>query len=195
MTKKAITLALVFNIISLLNSCHCATERYFDYKGIESSALLRSSSDERPILLITTTYKDTYHLAQSKPQFTFGTSAYAMSGCEKGYDGEKYLVEKISIKSNADIDDQHPAGTELRDLLKTYNHIDYNTTDLVYLSEIDFKRANKNFLYLDLTPTAAKHIFTVEFTKSNGEVLTAITPEINWKWELENFDTKKGQRN
>ena len=181
MNKKTLVAIIFFNFLCLFNSCKCPPERYFDYKSLKVVAsqtfiplndklLLRIADDER------------YYLATNRPYVGFGGYAYATSVCEKGYDGEKFPVVNVRVYSNSDFNEIYLAGSDLIDLIKVYCYRDGKYVFDFFKRFSIGEKINPWNLYIEEKPSISKkHTFTVEFEKSNGEIVSGISQEIVWE--------------
>ena len=170
--KKLFLLIFGLNLLTLFINCgDCPPERYYDYKGIEITHYENYIPKDK-YLSMRVDYLDIYYLAQNF-RFDFGSSLYATSVCEKGYDGAKYLLEEINIYSNSPFDDNHPAGTKLNDIFQVYGTNSEGKYGLGYLKDFSITKVNEGFFFLKTRPIINKtHIFTIEFKKSNGEIVS-----------------------
>ena len=101
--------------------------------------------------------------------------------CEKGYLGERFSIEQISVKSDRDFSINFPAGTQLNAIIFVYEG---DTTGFPDRSMLTFPLEGilgRN-IYIDLKPTLSKkHIFTIQLKKSNGEIYQTKTEEITFQ--------------
>ena len=182
MNKKLLIIISFFFFLSVFNYCKCPPERYFDFNSIEvrvdNIIIPQNGKLEMRIIqtdIIHLTKRTNYHL-------DFGGTAYATSVCEPGYDGEKYPVVRVRVSSDSDFNENYLAGNDLTDIIKV-NVVRNGKIVLDYLKNCQIDRYTfYNILFIEERPTISKtHIFTVEFEKSNGEIITGISPEITWE--------------
>ncbi|MFK8007033.1 MAG: hypothetical protein AB8H03_11700 [Saprospiraceae bacterium] len=166
---------------------------YFDFKKftqeINTDAL---SSNEK--LEITLSFDEVTYLAQSKqPCWDLGliNTATACSCEDTGEGGLKFPLTEIKIISNNEISPNYPAGTFL-DSSFYLIQLDYKNDEIstTRLSDIDFDEPFSWFNYEEgkflfqsvgrLGELGVPHVFTIQFTKSNGEIVTSETPQIIW---------------
>ena len=181
MKKYILAFVLTLNLVSFFNSCKCPDERYLDYEGIEAKVSETTISKDK-YLEIDISKTGVYYLAATKPQWNWGNTIYATSICEPGYAGEKFSIVKISVSSSADFDKDHLAGENLDDLLLVYGSNKEGKTVLGFLKDFTIDEVNAWFIYIKERPELDKtHVFTIEFEKSNGEILSCVSKEITWE--------------
>ncbi len=180
MKKQILTLFLIFNLLPLFNGCKCPDEKYFDYKSLKIIADTYISSSNR--LAISVKFTDIYYLVQKSPTLNLGFCAYAKSVCEQGYKGEKYPITHIFVSSNSDFDNNHIAGSELNDLIKVYGTNSEGLYILGYLKDFEISKINPSYMFIESRPEIdKKHIFTVKFKKSNGDIVSGVSEEVTWE--------------
>ena len=180
MNKKTLVIILFLNFLCVFNSCECPPERYFDYKKLDVTTE-KTFIPLNDRLLLHIDFAEVEYLVAA-PRVGVGGYAYATSVCEKGYDGEKYPVVNIRIYSNSDFNNNYLAGNDLTDLIKI-NVVRDGKYVLDFLKNCQIDRyTNTGFLFIEERPTISKkHSFTVEFEKSNGEIVSGISQEIIWE--------------
>ena len=182
MNRKSLVIIIFCNFLSLFNSCKCPPERYFDYKSLNVMAE-KTFITLNDRLLLRIGFVEIEYLATNTPRVRFGGYAYATSVCEKGYDGEKYPVVNIRVYSNSDFNENYLAGEDLTDIIKVYGNNSKGEYVLDFLKNLSFDNLiNTRFLFIEERPIISKkHTFTVEFEKSNGEIVSGISQEIVWE--------------
>ena len=179
--RKIITFIFCFNLFGLFNACECPPERYFDYTSIGLFAL-NPHVDQNEILTLNCEYQNIYYLTQKSFCSPFVNSAYATSVCEKGYDGEKYLKSSISVTSDSDFSDLYPAGSDLGAIIKIFGTSPDGHRVQKYINEFLPQDTELGFMTIEARPEIDNsHILTIVIEKSNGEILSAVSPEIVWE--------------
>lgn len=183
MKKNILAIILIFNLSSLFTACFpdCPAEKYMDYRAIKSS-VINSRVLANKSLDFGIRFEDIIYVVEKKLNFHLANSVYATSICEKGYEGEKYPIIRISIKSNADFSSNLPAGSELAGIVKTSG---YNSNkELIESATIDNLNpatANVYYMHIEQKPeTFKKHKFTIEIEKANHEILRTTTEEVTF---------------
>ncbi|WP_289661423.1 hypothetical protein [Flavobacterium panacagri] len=183
MKRNVFTVILTFNLLGLLSSCFpdCPAEKYYDYRSI-SFHVTNPNVQTNEKLSFGIRHEDIIYVTEKKKNFQFSTSAYATSICEKGYDGEKYPVIKISVKSNADFSGNLPAGSELSGIVKALGlNVDKEEIEST-IDNLNPTYVNIYYMHIELKPEVhKKHRFTIEIEKSNHEILKATTEEITFQ--------------
>lgn len=184
MKKKIMIAFFTLNLLGFVSCFNCDQYRYYDYTGIEVKI-------HNPIVALSDslgfgyTYEGMRYTADTFTLKHFANNAYAFD-CDKGYDGAKYLLQRISVTSNKDFDEAHPAGTELNDLISVTAHTKSTGTGEYiyvkgYLSESQPSDVYHYYMYLKARPQVNKmHRFTIEVEKSNGKVYHDTSEEIIW---------------
>lgn len=181
--KKFLSVFLIFNFLGIIStSCEgCPPEKYSDFRSIKVQV-------ENPKVSVNENLKfaisrdNIIYLTASRSNLNFGGLVYAMSPpCEKGYLGERFSIEQISVKSDRDFSINFPAGTQLNAIIFVYEG---DTTGFPDRSMLTFPLEGilgRN-IYIDLKPTLSKkHIFTIQLKKSNGEIYQTKTEEITFQ--------------
>lgn len=185
MKKIILTLFFTLNLAAFL-SCNCPDPTYYDYSGIE----LKVFNDKLSIkdsLVFGVQYKGTEYLVERSIRFDFSNKMYAAVDCTgEGELGEKYPLTKISIKSNADFNEQFPAGTNLNSIIGArggVSKVDGRYVDRYgKISDFMPHDINLGYMYISSQPTKSKtHVFTIEIEKSNGSILTATSKPVVWE--------------
>ena len=181
MNKKMLITVFFFIFLSLFNNCKCPPERYVDYKSLIVMAE-KTFVSQNDRLLLRIGFDEIEYLAKGASYVGLGGCAYATSVCEKGYDGEKYPIVKISVYSNSDFNDNYLAENELTNLIKVYGTNSNGEYILDFLNSFSIANINSGFLFIEERPTnSKKHTFTIKFEKSNGEIVSGISQEITWE--------------
>ena len=182
MNTKRMTTVVGLLCLCTFNNCQCPPERYFDYKSLKVEAQ-KEVIPQGERLMLRISPDEVYYLAeQSTNMFCPVGCAYATSTCEKGYDGEKYSIKSIHVYSDSDFDSTHLAGDELTDLIKVYERDTMGNYSFDYLEKLSFSDINPWYLYIEDRPTLAQsHILTIQFEKSNGEVVSGMSGRIVWE--------------
>ncbi|MEM1122402.1 MAG: hypothetical protein AAGJ18_18290, partial [Bacteroidota bacterium] len=109
--------------------------------------------------------------------------AMAITCPREGQMGLKFPVQSVSVTSNQDFDDDHPAGTPLNDLfIQRAMNLLTRANETLPLVADGFLDAHVTNLLLTSMPTLKRqHIFTLTFEKANGEVITGRSTEISWE--------------
>ena len=135
-------------------------------------------------LLLNIDFAEIEYLATRTPFVGFGGWAFAgVEDCPKGYRGEKYPVVNIRISSNSDYNENYLSGTYLTDFIQVRVILN-GRWDWGFLKNFSFENnyIDKRFILIEERPTISKtHTFTVEFEKSNGEIVSRISQEISWE--------------
>lgn len=187
MKKKILIVIFTLNLFSFLSCLSCDEYRFYDYTGIEVVVSNPIINLEDESLLIKVHFKGGHFLAQTNKMNNFGNSLYAYSlyayDCDKGFDGDKYPLTRISITSDSDFNDEYLADNELNDIVYvrgTNANGEYDILDKV--SNFHPSQINIGYLYIYLKPELDKtHKITIEIEKSNGEILSATSEEIIWE--------------
>ena len=183
MKKRFFTVFLILNVLGFFNSCFppCPPEKYFDYSSIKARVI-----NPNVLLNEKLTFgflqEDIIYLVERSVNFNFSYSAYATSICEKGYEGEKYKLIRISIKSNNDFNSDFPAGSELNSLVQS-NGLNSNNEQIVNtINNLNPATVNTAYMRIESKPSnIKKHKFTIEIEKSNNEILKTTTEEITFQ--------------
>jgi hypothetical protein len=182
MKKKILALFFCLNLTCLINCFeHCKDYEFFDYEGIKA-VVQNPYVMENDSLSFGTSYINIEYLSDVKFNFNFGNKLYATVDCDKGYGGEKYPLNRITITSDSDFNTDFPANSELNEIISV-NGTNSNG-DYVIGKVIDFEASNVNLsnMYLSMRPNNNEsHKITIEIEKSNGEVLSSTTEEIIWE--------------
>lgn len=182
MKRNILAIILTFNLLSLFTACFpdCPAEKYSDYRAI-------SSYVNNPHVLATQKLnfgirtEDIIYITEKKINFQLSASAYAMTFCEKGYEGDKYPLIRISIKSNADFNSNLPAGSELAGIVKALGFNSNKEQIVTTIDNLNPATADVYYMYIELKPeTFKKHKFTIEIEKSNHEILKTTTEEVTF---------------
>jgi hypothetical protein len=120
----------------------------------------------------------------------FGQNLMACDRPPCGYAGSEEKIASVQITSNADYETGLPAGVNLATVFQIcakkttdyssqnfYKAEDYQSLETYLASSPSaFYEA---YLRIKKTPTLSKkHIFTITYTQTNGEIYTTQTPEI-----------------
>ncbi|GGB76509.1 hypothetical protein GCM10007424_15650 [Flavobacterium suaedae] len=180
MKKKILVAFFGLNLFGFVACFNCEEWKYIDYNGIEVEV-------RNPVVSVNDSlsfgYKTTgsEYLAITKSFSHFSNTVYAFD-CDKGYGGDKYPLVSISITSDTDFDETHPAGTELNDIIYTRGTIEGEYGVYGTLPEFDPSTINTYYMYLKAIPNNDNpHRFTIEIERVNGDVMTATSEEIVWE--------------
>src|SRR5687767_1696079 len=131
MFKKILALFVTLIVIPCFNSCvDCNIPPHFQLNEVRLSCireipyyeLLESDSVPAPDLLLKFNFINTTYHAHHNRKGGLIQSAYATTCEEKGYQGTKDAIEKITVIADQPFDQTHAAGTSLNDLLETLGH-------------------------------------------------------------------------
>ncbi|TCN59075.1 hypothetical protein D0809_12030 [Flavobacterium circumlabens] len=185
MKKRILTIFLTFNILGLLSACFpdCPLEKYYDYDAIIARVGYRKVlANEKLTFGYDIDWANIKYMAEKKTDFNFSNALYATTKCEKGYEGEKYPVIRISVKSDADFNSNFPAGSELNSIIRASSYDSDNKLVEDVLTNLNPARLITYTLKIALKPeTFKKHRFTIEIEKSNHEILKATTEEVTFE--------------
>jgi len=121
----------------------------------------------------------------------FSSKAYAVSPCRDGRKGSKEKIQSFVITSDADIDSQYVAGTELNSLFKYKQHLFFSGQNT---NDTSLRPIDPNFLetmrlgfgeLLMLQTNRIKdsvHTFSVVIRLSNRRAFSASTFPIRFKF-------------
>ena len=169
-------------------NCNCPeiTLKYFDYRKIEI-AVDDKTLDPNDNLSFQFTLDSIYFLAENNlPCWNLGliNTAAACSCNEPGDSGWKFPIQQIDIFSNKDFNSSLPANSSLNSIMTVYSS--NQTTLLVEATqeifiELQWESSNLS-IFTSQRPDNLNepHIFTIHFTKSNGEIISSQTPPITW---------------
>lgn len=181
MKKKILFIVFTFNLMGLINSCECPSEKYYNYKAIEFEIY-------NPLVALNDTLKfglrgeEIMYLAQNKINFQFSNSANATTVCEKGWAGEKYSMTRISIKSDTDFNTNFPSGSELNSIITARGLNSNQEPILTTLNNLNPSTVYLDGFYISQRPEINKtHRFRVEIEKSNGDILIDTSEVIIWQ--------------
>lgn len=189
--SKALLISAVVIILAACNDgidCNCPTPiPFFDFESIQ----LNGSDfeiEESEVLEFRVLLEGIEFLAlENKKSWDFSFSlmptVMACSCLEDGFDGLKFPIESISLISNADWNEDLPAGEDLSEfLLSNY----YTADEFVQVSTV----INESyFLFPDIDTRVQiqerpskdqTHTLTLTFTKSNGEIISQFLDEVTW---------------
>lgn len=185
MKKRILTICLTFNILGLLSACFpdCPAERYYDYDAIIASvASPKVLANEKLAFGYDIDWDNIKYMAEKKVECNFSNAIYATTKCEKGYEGEKYPVIRISVKSDANFNSNFPAGSELNSIIRGSSYDSDNKLVEDVLTNLNPAKLITYTLKISLKPeTFKKHRFTIEIEKSNHEILKATTEEVTFE--------------
>ncbi len=189
-TKILAVLSIYFFLLIIdgCNDCGCSdvTLKFFDYRKIEvvvEETILNSNE----ALSFQFTLDSIYFLAENNsPCWNLGliNTATACSCAEPGDAGWKFPIQQIEIFSNKDFNSSLPANTSLNSIM-TVNDSG-QTIPLEDATQETFpqlQRENSNLsIFTSDRPDDLNepHIFTIQFTKSNGEMISSESPPITW---------------
>lgn len=177
MKKKILIAFFVLNLAGFI-SC-CGDRRYYDYDGIETTVNNPVVAENDSLSFGYRQLNIDYIAAKLNLNYS---AAYAAVDCDQGYDGAKYPLARISVTSDTDFDETHPAGTELNDLI----YVKGGTVEGIAAEGrlTDFQPSEINYLYMYINERPAyniPHKFTIEVEKSNGEIYSDTSQEIMWE--------------
>lgn len=179
MKKRAFKFILLFYTAGVMLSCLDCADKHYDYVGISLSGntnIIHPGEDLR----FTINKEGTYYLTNAPLNPQLFNTAYAYS-CDYEYFAV-YPLTNISIKSTADFNSEFPAGSELKSIFKAYGHNEDREYLLDFADRFSIEDINESFFFLEISPEIDSiHRFTFEYTKSNGEVHTAISDVITWE--------------
>ena len=185
MKKRILTIFLTFNLLGLLNACFpdCPAEKYYDYDAIIANVgYPKVLANEQLRFGYDIDWDNIKYLAQTNFNFNFSTAAYATSKCEKGYEGEKYPVIRISVKSDAAFNSDFPAGSELNSIVKATSRDSNNQLVEDVLANLNPAKLITWSMKIALKhESSKKHRFTIEIEKSNHQILKSTTEEVTFE--------------
>lgn len=178
MKKKILILVFTLNLLGVIGCC--GDVKYFNYSGIEVEV-------RNPVVAVNDSLSFGYkvtgseYLAITKPFSLFSNAAYALE-CDKGYGGDKYPLVRISVTSDTDFDAEHPAGTELNNIIYTRGTSGGEYDVYGTLPEFDPSTVNTYYMYLKAKPDNDNpHKLTIEIERVNGDVYSNTSEEIVWE--------------
>jgi len=173
----------MLNIMGIVSSCFkivCNDFKYVTYEGIEIH-LEKPFVETGDSLLIQIRYLESDFIAQTFDNF-FNSNALLAADCDKGWGGEKFPLTRISIKSDSDFNSEYLANQDLGKIAKVRGIDSNGEYAYNYLNTFNPADVTKGYLYITLRPeTDKEHIFTIEFEKDNGEVVSAISETVTWE--------------
>lgn len=194
-TKVLAALSFYFFLLVIdgCTDCGCPdiSLTFFDYRKIEVSVedeVLNSNDD----LAFQFALDSIYFLAlKNESCWNLGliNTALACSCNEPGDGGWKFPIQQIDIFSNKDFNSTLLANTSLNSIMTVFNSS--QSTPLADANQEDFRRLEftrdisssshfKIFTTEQADELNVPHIFTIQFTKSNGEIISTQTPPITW---------------
>lgn len=178
MKKKILILVFTLNILGVIGCCRDV--QYFNYSGIEVEI-------RNPVVAINDSLSFGYgmtnfeYLAVSNPFSYFSNAIYALE-CNKGYNGDKYPLVRISVTSDTDFDAEHPAGTELNDIIYTRGTSGGEYDVYGTLPELDPSTIDTYYMYLKAKPDNDNlHKLTIVIERVNGDVYSSASEGIVWE--------------
>lgn len=113
MKKKILITVFTLNLFGFIGCCDHL--KYYVYNGID--VVVRNAYiTQNDILSFGYNYRGSNYLLQVKNNINLGISLYAYD-CDRGYGGAKHPLVRISVTSDSDFDDAHPANTPLNDII------------------------------------------------------------------------------
>jgi hypothetical protein len=202
MKRKVILLGAALTVLnlqcSLFPDCDSDDVKpYFNVTGIAKLYIEVQTSSTRDvyktlntvaeehILWFNTNFIANYYSA--KPDLNYGlsfiASAIACSPTEPGYKGSDEKYQSISVKSDADFDLNHLAGSELKDLFRVPKKGGPAFISLEEYIKSNPRLISPSLLFkLDKHPKAEKnHSFTFRFELANGEIYVIESGEIKFQ--------------
>lgn len=176
MKKKILIAFFVLNLAGFI-SC-CGDRRYYNYDGIEATVDNPVVAEKDSLSFGYRQLNIDYMAAKLNLNYS---AAYAGVDCDKGYDGPKFPLVRISVTSDTDFDETHPAGTELNDLI----YVRAGTVEGIAEGRLtDLQPSEINYLYMYINERPADNMpqkLTIEVEKSNGEIYSDTSQEIVWE--------------
>lgn len=181
MKKKVLVIMLTLNLFNAI-SCFdvCEDFKYMDYQNIR--VLVENPYvQEGDSLAFGINFENIEYMALRKSNINFGNEVYA-SECDKGYGGDKYPLTRITITCDSDFNAQHPANTSLNDMVSASGIGTDGAWVMGKVSDFLPSDVNTGYMYLSERPDTHQNLrITVEFEKSNGDVLSSTSELIAWE--------------
>lgn len=177
-------------------NCKCPNNilEFFDFQKFEQNVNSTSLSEFED-LEITMSFDSISYLAQveKKPCWNIGlmNTATACSCNDQGEGGLKFPISQIKISSNQDISPDLLSGTSLDSIFYIVELSDGDNNQIPKSLLVDYNLSTSNWFNYEgekfqfhsvgsVGELGVPHIFKIEFTKSNGEIISAETPPIIW---------------
>ncbi len=196
-TTKILSVLSIYFFLLVIDgcvNCNCPDNvlAYFDFQKLNQEVNSTSLSEFEQ-LEINMSFDSIYYLAQlENPCWKLGliNTATACSCNEPGDYGLKFPLSQIKITSDQAVNGSLPAGSSL-DSVFYLIELDYENNELSKTLLIDFDLTTTDRLNWEGARFQLKtvnrpeelgvtHIFTIDFTKSNGEIISTQTPSITW---------------
>lgn len=197
MLKKTLFLFGVYSGIILLNGClRCSDDYpYYDFYGFDFQVEKDAIFEGDTVHILTIIETDIVYLS-NVIRGSMVSSAFATQECPgPGNSGKKYEIISMTVTSNNDWDDDHPAGTNLTSLIKFILPV-FNTETGLVIDELVNVEENLNvFDFYGVSDPAPpplrillpkpsldrEHKLTFTIEKSSGEAVEATTEAITWE--------------
>lgn len=198
--KKTTKILAVFSayffllVIDGCVNCKCPDNvlAFFDFQKL-TQEVNSTSLSEFDQLEVNMSFDSISYLAQlEKPCWNLGliNTATACSCSEPGENGLKYPLSQIKITSDQAMSSNLPGGSSL-DSTFYLIELDYENNELSKTLLIEFNTTASDWLNWEgarfqlksVNPPeelGVSHIFNIDFTKSNGEIISSQTSPITW---------------
>lgn len=196
-TTKILSVISIYFFLLVIDgcvNCNCPDNvlAYFDFQKL-AQEVNNTSPSEFDQLEINMSFDSISYLAQLRnPCLSLGlmNTATACSCNEPGDNGLKFPLAQIKVTSDQAMSGSLPAGFSL-DSTFYIIELDYQNNQVSKTLLIDFEIATTDWLNWEGAKFQLKtanppedlgipHIFKIEFTKSNGEIISSETPPITW---------------
>lgn len=175
-------------------NCRCPDNvlAFFDFQKLNQEVNSTSLSEFEQ-LEINMSFDSISYLAQLEyPCWNLGliNTAAACSCIAEGENGLKFPISQLSVTSDQAMNGSLPAGSSL-DSSFYFVELDYENNEISKTLLIDFDVTTTNQLNWEGARFQLKtvnrpeglgvpHIFRIDLTKSNGEIISTQTPSITW---------------
>jgi hypothetical protein len=195
-TKIISVLSIYFFLLVIDGCVNCSCPdnilAFFDFKKLNQE-VNGTSLSEFDQLEINLSFDSISYLAQvENPCWNLGliNTATACSCIAEGENGLKFPLTQINLTSDQTMSGSLPSGSSLESNFYIIE-LDYQNNQVSKTLLTDFEIATTDWLNWEgarfqlksITPPeelGVPHIFKIDFTKSNGEIISTQTPPITW---------------
>ena len=196
-TTKILSVLSIYLFLLVIDgcvNCNCPDNvlAYFDFQKFTQDVNSTSLS-EFDQLEINLSFDSISYLAQvENPCWNLGliNTATACSCIGPGENGLKFPLSQIKVTSDQTMSGSLPSGSSLESNFYIIE-LDYQNNQVWKTLLTDFEIATTDWLNWEgarfqlksITPPeelGVPHIFKIDFTKSNGEIISTQTPPITW---------------
>lgn len=175
--KKCIQILVLMFVAQTIASC-CKNVEFYDYSTmyVTESSLLVGIDENFGMTLFA---DDVQYMSIFRD---FGFKETVAFDCDKGWGGMKHHIVEVSITSASDFDSTHASNVPLTDLFEYEVFLGEGQIEYRNLNELNDYSSDNLTLRLVARPSLElTHVFKVNVTKSNGEILEVGTKEITWQ--------------